>query len=141
MRIAVAGYMVRHPVAGNVMALFQYLLGLHRLGHEVIYIEESGWPNACYDPSARKYSDDPRSGLAVAHELMARCGVAFPICYADFQTGRLSGLQWHDVKRMLRAADLLLNIGGVCWLPEFRLCRRRACYCKNTSLLVRRTTK
>jgi hypothetical protein len=27
---------------------------------------------------------------------------------------------------MLRAADLVLNIGGVCWLDEFRLCRRRA---------------
>jgi hypothetical protein len=26
---------------------------------------------------------------------------------------------------MLRQADLLLNIGGVCWLPEFKACRRR----------------
>jgi hypothetical protein len=27
---------------------------------------------------------------------------------------------------MLASADLLLNLGGVCWLPEFHLCRRRA---------------
>ena len=26
----------------------------------------------------------------------------------------------------LRSADLLLNVGGVCWLPEFEECKRLA---------------
>ena len=30
--------MIRHPVAGNLLAYFHYLLGLCRLGHEVFYI-------------------------------------------------------------------------------------------------------
>ncbi|EGJ34104.1 MULTISPECIES: hypothetical protein [Moorena] len=40
-------------------------------------------------------------------------------------TGTVYGAEWEEVKRILGAADLLLNIGGVCWLPEFRICKRR----------------
>ena len=40
-RIIVCGYMIRHPVAGNLLAYFHYVLGLHRLGHEVVYLEEN----------------------------------------------------------------------------------------------------
>ncbi len=125
-RIVIAGYMIRHPLAGNLFAYFHYLLGLHRLGHQVVYVEESGWPSACYDPERGAYGDDPRSGLRAVHALLAEYGVNAPVCYVDRDTGRVEGASWAEVKRLLGAADLLLNIGGVCWLPEFRLVRRRA---------------
>jgi len=41
------------------------------------------------------------------------------------ETGKVVGAEWDEIKRMLGEADLLINIGGVCWLPEFLLCRRR----------------
>ncbi|MDQ5854681.1 MAG: hypothetical protein M3380_21940, partial [Chloroflexota bacterium] len=62
-RIVVCGFMVRYPVAGNLLAYFHYVLGLHRLGHEVLYLEESGWPYSCYDPVTHDYGDDPHTGL------------------------------------------------------------------------------
>jgi hypothetical protein len=125
-RIVVCGYMIRHPVAGNVLAFFHYVLGLHRLGHEVAYLEESGWPYSCYDPVTRHWHDHPQTGLRVARALAADHGMDIPLCYVNRDSGRVDGADWVEVKRMLGGADLLLNVGGVCWLPEFALCRRRA---------------
>ncbi len=125
-RIVVCGYMIRYPVAGNLLAYFHYVLGLHRLGHEVLYLEESGWPDACYDPVTHDYGDDPHAGLQIVRTLLVEHAVKLPVCYVNRDSGSVEGASWDEVKRMLEAADLLLNIGGVCWLPEFLLCRRRA---------------
>ena len=125
-RIVVCGYMVRYPVAGNVLAFFHYLLGLQRLGHEVCYIEESGWPNACYDPAGGHWGNDPSAGLRIVRALLSQHGVGCPIYYVERHAENRDARDWSDLKAVLDQADLLLNIGGVCWLPEFRLCRRRA---------------
>jgi hypothetical protein len=124
-RVVVCGYMIRHPVAGNLLAFFHYVLGLHRLGHEVAYLEESGWPYSCYDPVTRHWQDHPDTGLAVVRALAAEHGMSIPVCYVNRDTGRVDGSDRAGVRRMLESADLLLNIGGVCWLPEFELCHRR----------------
>jgi hypothetical protein len=125
-RVVVCGYMIRHPVAGNLLAFYHYVLGLCRLGHEVAYLEESGWPYSCYDPVARHWHDHPDTGLRVVRALAAEHGMDVPICYVNRDTGHVDGTDRVGVRRMLEAADLLLNVGGVCWLPEFELCRRRA---------------
>ena len=124
-RIIVCGYMIRHPVAGNLLAYFHYVLGLHRLGYKVVYLEESGWPQSCYDPFTRNYSDNPQAGLRAVQALMNNYGVKAQVCYVNRDTGTVYSADWEEVKLMLRTADLLLNIGGVCWLPEFLLCKRR----------------
>ncbi len=125
-RIIISGYMVRHPLAGNMLAYFHYVLGLHRLGHEVLYLEESGWPSSCYDPVGQTYVDDPHVGLRAVRDLLARYKLDIPVVYVNRDSGKIEGADWDELKRILRAADLLLNVGGVCWLPEFTLCRRRA---------------
>jgi hypothetical protein len=126
MKIIVCGYMIRHPFAGNLLAFFNYVLGLHRLGHEVAYLEESGWPQSCYNPIDRIYSDDPNIGRRAVEALMHDYGAKVKACYINRETGVVYGANWDKVKSMLKAADLLLNIGGVSWLPEFLFCRRRA---------------
>jgi hypothetical protein len=124
-RIIVCGYMIRHPVAGNLLAYFHYLLGLHLLGYEVVYLEESGWSQSCYDPVVRDYGDDPRSGLHTVQALISNYGMKAKVCYVDRDTKTVYGADWEEMKQTLKTADLLLNIGGVCWLPEFLLCKRR----------------
>ncbi|WP_414583086.1 hypothetical protein [Scytonema sp. PCC 10023] len=124
-RIVVCGYMIRHPLAGNLLAYFHYLLGLHRLGHEVLYLEESGWSGSCYNPINRSYSDDPSVGFDAVKTLINTYGVNATVCYLNRDTGTVYGADWQELERMLKTADLLLNIGGVCWLPEFLLCKRR----------------
>ncbi len=124
-RIVVSGYMIRHPVPGNMLAYFHYILGLHRLGHDVVYVEESGWPRSCYNTSTWACSDDPAHGLQVVRNLFTGFGMTVPICFVNRDSREIRGLDWPELKDVFRQADLLLNVGGVCWLPEFRLCRRR----------------
>jgi hypothetical protein len=121
-RVVVCGYMVRHPVAGNLLAYFQYVLGLQRLGHEVAYVEESGWAESCYDPSTGDLGDDPAPGLRRVRRLFAEQRLDIPVCYVDRETATVHGTTWPDLKQLLSSADILLNLGGVCWLPEFRFC-------------------
>ena len=125
-RIVVCGYMIRHPVAGNLLAYFQYILGLCRLGHHVVYLEESGWPRSCYDPERQIYSDDPTAGLRATRALFAASHLTVPVYYVNRASGQACGGSRAAVEAALEEADLLLNVGGVCWLPAFRWCRRRA---------------
>lgn len=124
--IVVTGYMIRHPLAGNMFAYFHYLLGLKRLGHEVLYLEESGWPGSCYDPLAQRYSDDPRQGMSRVAQLFKRYEADIPVCYVNRDSGASFGLERGNLETLMSQADLLLNLGGVCALPEFQLVRRRA---------------
>jgi hypothetical protein len=124
--IVVTGYMIRHPLAGNMFAYFHYLLGLERLGHEVLYLEESGWPGSCYDPVTQGYSDDPREGISRVRQLFRRYELDTPVCYVNRETGETFGLERGPLEILLSHADLLLNLGGVCALPEFQLVKRRA---------------
>jgi hypothetical protein len=124
-RIVVAGYMIRHPVAGMIFNYLQHLLGLRLLGHDVVYLEESGWPCACYDPQTGGYGDDPSAGIRIVESLLREQGARIPLLFVDREDWRVWGGDREDVRGLLRKADLLLNLGGVCWLPEFLDCRRR----------------
>ena len=126
MKLIVTGYIIRHPLAGNVCAFFHYLLGFHRLGHELVYVEESGWPDSCYDPRTGSYSDDPSYGVATLTRIAERFGLRLPICYVNRQSSSTTGLSFEALKAHIRSADLLLDIGGTCALDEFALIPRRA---------------
>ncbi len=55
LRIAVTGLAASFPLGGVFWDYIQYLLGLHRLGHDVLYIEDTAkW---CYDPIAMTYTE------------------------------------------------------------------------------------
>ncbi len=125
-RIVVTGYMIRYPLAGNLLAFMHYLLGLSRLGHQVAYFEESGWPYSCYDPGTREWRDEPASGLLRVRALLKDFKLDIPICFVHRDKGEIYGADWAAAKALLSASDLLLNIGGVSWLPEFNYARRRA---------------
>jgi hypothetical protein len=120
-RIIVTGYMIRYPVGGNLLAFLSYVVGLRRLGHQVVYLEVRGWSGSCFDPRARSWGDDPAAGLAIVRGL-----VEGEVIYIDETTGTTDGRPWPAVKDLLGEADLLLDVGGVSWLPEMARCRRRA---------------
>jgi len=109
-RIIVCGYMIRHPVAGNLFAYFQHILGFHRLGHEVVYLEESGWENACYNPTTFDSSDDPDAGIKIVKALASDHGLDLPIYFINRISGNVTGGTRQDVKDILQRADLLLCV-------------------------------
>jgi hypothetical protein len=122
-RIIVTGYMIRYPVGGNLLAFLPYVLGLRRLGHEVAYLEDAGWAGSCFDPKARRWGDEPGVGLEIVRAHLNGKGI--PLAYVNAESGEVRGSTWADLRRALRAADLLLNVGGVCTLPDLVRCRRR----------------
>lgn len=124
-RVVISGYMIRYPMAGSQLAYFHYLLGYSLLGHDVVYVEESGWHEACYDPTSDTQSSDPRRGLRSARELCSAYELDCPLIYVDRESGRTFGATRRDLESHLASADVWLNIGGVCALPEFELCKRR----------------
>src|SRR5690348_1119161 len=68
LRIVVGGYLVRAPLGGQAWHYLQYVIGLARLGHEVLYLEDScfldGDEYAWYcDPDTGKWVADVGVGL------------------------------------------------------------------------------
>jgi len=124
--VAVAGYLVRHPVGGNAWTFAHYVAGLARLGIEVVYVEESGWEQSCFDPRSGRYGNDPAAGLDTARHLFALLGVHVPVLYVDRATGEVHGGDRRTLETLLGRCDALLDVGGVCDLPEFGLAGRRA---------------
>jgi hypothetical protein len=61
--------------------------------------------------------------LKVVRSLISEYGLPVPVLYVDRESGRVDGGEWGEARRVLAEADLLLNVGGVCWLPEFKLCK------------------
>jgi hypothetical protein len=123
-KVVVCGYMTRFPLAGMMLAYFHYVLGLKRLGHEVVYLETSGWPQSCFDPESGTWGEDPRTGLRAVHDLFARHSLDVSVLYIDQERDIVFNAEREDVRAAVAAADLVLNLGGVNDLPEFELCGR-----------------
>lgn len=124
--IIVSGSMLRHPLAGNVAACMQYVVGLHLLGHDVVYVEDKGWPESCYDPRTATVGDFPREGLALVRDLLRRNRVDVPVAWVDAEAGLVEGMVWPQLRERLASASLLLDIGGVFGLEERTLAGCRA---------------
>jgi len=57
--------MVRYPLGGMMSRVLQYLIGFQKLGHDVYFVEKSGFVNACYNPMQNVMTDDCSYGIKV----------------------------------------------------------------------------
>jgi hypothetical protein len=111
LRIAVAGLAAMYPFGGVFWDYLQYVLGLQRLGHDVLYIEDTGkW---CYDPIANTFVQDGRRNAAYLERQIAALdpGLADRWFFRD-ATGKTYGRSYKDVVGFCRSADLLLHISA-----------------------------
>src|SRR5947209_16487328 len=69
-RIIVGSYLVQFPLGGYVSWVGQWLIGLHRLGHEVWFVEKCEGPNACYDPLRNEMTDDCGYGTGIVRDFL-----------------------------------------------------------------------
>lgn len=112
LRIIVLGYIVRCPIGGMAWHHLQYVMGLSLMGHEVVFIEDSGdtaW--ACYEPSSGKTGTNPDYGLKFAQQAFSQVGLD-SWCYYDAFTSRWHGPFADKIVAYCRNADLLLNLSG-----------------------------
>ena len=74
MKILVAGIIARYPYGGVTWCSLMYLLGLRALGHEVLYIEDTG--ECIYDPVRNTLSEDPSYGTRYINDALEPFGWA-----------------------------------------------------------------
>jgi hypothetical protein len=110
-RIVVNSYMVRQPLGGNLSWAVQWLVGFQRLGHDVYVVERSGYPNSCFDVSARVMTDDCSYGVATVREVLKRFGLEKRWCYLDFHQ-QYHGLPEARIEDILKTADLFIDMGS-----------------------------
>jgi hypothetical protein len=127
LRVAVTGLAATFPFGGVFWDYMQYVLGFHRLGCDVLYVEDTGrW---CYDPLARTFVED-----ATAHAAhMAAAVAALEPALSDkwhFRdpAGNTYGRSWADVVRFVRSADLFLHVSGSCWMRDEYFAAKRLAY-------------
>jgi hypothetical protein len=113
LRIIVLGYIVRGPIGGMAWHHLQYALGLARLGHDVLFLEDSDDYPSCYDPSTHEVGTDPSYGLRFAKNAFDRLGFGEHWCFFDAHRQEWRGPAAARSLRACEAADLLINVSGV----------------------------
>lgn len=117
LRIVVSGLAATYPFGGVFWDYLQYVLGFLRLGHEVLYLEDTGkW---CYDPVAGTFVEDGKNNAEfLSRELDSLDpGLADHWFYRD-STGKTYGREWRQVVEFCRHADLFLHVSASCWMRE-----------------------
>lgn len=117
LRIIVAGMVAQYPVGGVAWDYLQYAIGLARLGHEVVYHEDTWcWP---YHPLQRTMIDDPSYSAAYLDDFFAH--------HAPELSDRWHYLHLHDASygmsrfafdEFAKTADLFINVSGGSFFPD-----------------------
>ena len=114
LRIVVLGAIIRYPLGGIAWHHLQYVMGLARLGHDVVFIEDSGlgeW--CCYNPLAGISSRDASYGIAFAQNTFERVGLPDRWGYYDAYAKQWRGPIADHVVKFCESADLMLDLSEV----------------------------
>lgn len=124
MKILFAGIIARYPFGGVTWCSLMYLLGLRALGHEVLYIEDTG--ECIYDPEQDARSLDPSYGTRYIHDALAPFGFGDRWSFVNYD-GTHHGLSREAVCAYCAEADLFINLSGGSWFwrDEYRRIARR----------------
>lgn len=109
----VCGYVVRGPLGGLAWHHLQYVVGLHRMGHEVLFMEDSDDYESCYDPARGEMGTDPAYGLRFTGAAFDRLGVGSRWAYHDAHRRMWLGPAGPDAADWAAGADVLIDVSGV----------------------------
>lgn len=117
LRIIVGGLVGQYPLGGVAWDYFHYVLGLHELGHDVYYDEDTNtWP---YDPVKQQPSDDGRLNAAFIDGFFRRYAPELADRWHYRLLRRQSfGMSESAFDEVASSADLYLNVSGGCFLPD-----------------------
>jgi hypothetical protein len=117
LRIVVTGLIATFPLGGVFWDYLQYVLGFMQLGHEVMYLEDTGkW---CYDPENQTFVESgARNAEYLARELPRLSPQLKDRWFFRDASGATWGQSWERVVEFCRSADLFLHISGSCDMRE-----------------------
>jgi|DewCreStandDraft_4_1066084.scaffolds.fasta_scaffold16001_3 hypothetical protein len=119
MTVLLLGYIIRGPWGGMVWHHFQYLQGLHAMGHELYFLEDSDDYPSCYTPWSAQASTDFSYGVSFLQSVFTKFGLEQRWAYYDAHTNSWHGPVSERIKPIIKSADLLLNLSGVNPLREW----------------------
>jgi hypothetical protein len=123
--IVVGGYIVGFPLGGMTWHHLNYLLGLHELGHEVYFLEDSGSFCLPYNPSTWTCEADSHYGRAYLERTFEQEGLPRRYCYYSEFEDQYYGLSKQELDDVLSRSDLFLSVSGVTPLRKGRPRARR----------------
>lgn len=113
LKIVVGGYIVAYPFGGMTWHHLNYLLGLHALGHEVWFLEDSGSYSLPYNPKTGTCAADSTYGRKYLEDIFAQYHLPLRYCYYSEFEDRHYGLAQPQLHELLASADVLLCVSGV----------------------------
>jgi hypothetical protein len=125
LRIVVTGLAITFPLGGVFWDYVQYVLGFQQLGHDVLYLEDTGgrW---CYDVTAQTFVEAGGSNAARFDDVIAALApsLAGRWFFRDARN-ETYGMPWETVTEFCRTADLFVHNSASCRLrDEYRRARR-----------------
>lgn len=112
MKILFAGIIARYPFGGVAWCSLMYLLGLRALGHDVVYVEDTG--ECVYDAEQNALSMDPSYGTRAIHRTLEPYGFGHRWSFVNLD-GTYHGLDRDALQRHCADADLFINLSGGSW--------------------------
>ena len=89
----------------------QYMLGLHQLGHDVFFLEDSGdTVYSCYDPARSVTDTNPAYGLQYAKQVFEKFDIKDRWGYYDHHQQQWHGPIAKNALEIIKHADILLNL-------------------------------
>jgi hypothetical protein len=116
LRVLVTGLLGQYAFGGVTWDYLQYVLGFRALGHDVWYLEDTGaW---AYDPVAEQPSADCSYNVRYLARTMAEFDLGDRWIYRNAADGTYHGVPHPLAERLIREADVLVNVSGACWLTD-----------------------
>ncbi len=124
MKILFAGIIGRYPFGGVTWCSMMYLLGLRALGHEVLYIEDTG--ECVYDAERDEIAVDPTYGTQYIHDTLSAFDLGDRWCFVNYDE-TYHGQSREAVRAYCADADLFVNLSGGSWFwrDEYAAIQRR----------------
>jgi len=117
LRIIVAGMVAQYPVGGVAWDYLQYVVGLARLGHDVVYHEDTWcWP---YHPGEKTATDDGGYSARFLKDFFEQNAPELAERWHYRHLHETSyGMSRRAFDEAARSADLFINVSGASFFPE-----------------------
>ena len=116
LRILVGGYIGSYCTSGVTWDYIQYPLGLHLLGHDVYYIEDTLGYACHYDPDYKW--DDPTPVVNYLEKTMNFFGLKDKWIYRDAISRKSFGIAESRFTEICANADVFINVSGSTYLRD-----------------------
>ena len=107
--ILISGPIIKYPWGGLLQYWLAWIAGIRNNGHQIFYVEDSKWENACYDVPQRMMTDDPSYGITFLARELATHGLEHNWCFIDYQ-GLHHGMSETRFREVVARTDVLLDL-------------------------------